>query len=101
MRRVGGRVYLELLTNSCKLGDINYSYINIVGLIGLGISNLLIGLTIFAVKEIEINVLFWDKKFFEISEVSKCSLLTEHDLRGTGRQRCHAGAFYIRSGYWL
>ena len=52
VRQVGGRVYLELLTNSCKLGDINYSYINIVGLIGLGISNLLIGLTIFAVKEI-------------------------------------------------
>ena len=50
--RVGGRVYLGLLTNSYKLGDINYSYINIVGLIGFGICNLVIGLTIFSVKEI-------------------------------------------------
>ena len=43
---------LQHLTHSTTLGYINYSYINIVGLIGFGICNLVIGLTIFAVKEI-------------------------------------------------
>ena len=40
-----------MFTNSHKLGDINYSYIDIVGQIGFGICNLLMGSTIFAVKE--------------------------------------------------
>ena len=40
-----------LFLNSHKLGDINYSYIDIVGRIGFGICNLLMGSTIFAVKE--------------------------------------------------
>ena len=44
--------YHYRVKNSYQLGNINYSYINIVGLIGFGICNLVIGLTIFAVKEI-------------------------------------------------
>ena len=40
-----------LFPNSHELGDINYSYIDIVGRIGFGIYNLLMSSTIFAVKE--------------------------------------------------